>query len=137
MTLATPEPEMLAAAARIARFMETLDDGALEGVFADHVTIIENFAPHIFAGDCAVARWAAGFRAHAAGISNLKHAFGAPQDYAVQDDLAFFTLPTTWTGTSHGAKFSEQGGWAFVFVRQNNRWRIQGYGWAVTATSEE
>ena len=65
MTLATPEPEMLAAAARIARFMETLDDGALEGVFADHVTIIENFAPHIFSGDGAVARWAAGFRAHA------------------------------------------------------------------------
>jgi len=132
-----PEPKMLEAAGRVARFMETLDDGVLEGVFADHVTIIKNFAPHIFAGDGAVARWAAGFRTHAAGLSDLKHAFGAPQDYAVRGDLAFFTLPTTWTGTSHGAKFFEQGGWAFVFVRQNNRWCIRGYGWAVTATSEE
>lgn len=134
----SPEPEMLEAVAHVARFMETLDETALHHVFADRgVTIIENFAPHIFADKGAVGRWVAGFRAHAAGISNLKYAFGAPQDYSTDGDLAFFTLPTTWTGARDGMNFTEQGGWAFVFVRQSGHWRIQGYGWAVTNATKE
>ena len=138
MNLNALEPEMFEAVERVARFMETLDDTALEGVFAEtDVTIIENFAPHIFSGADAVQAWARGFRKHAEGLSGLKHAFGTPQDFSAQGGLAFFTLPTIWTGTGNGAAFSEQGGWAFVLIRQNGRWRIKGYGWAVTSVSRE
>ncbi|MGA7713826.1 MAG: hypothetical protein WCA81_18175 [Rhizomicrobium sp.] len=134
----SPEPEMLEATAHVARFMETLNETALHHVFADRgVTIIENFAPYIFADKGAVGRWATAYCTHAAGISKLKHSFGAPQDYSLDGDVAFFTLPTTWRGTKDGANFSEQGGWAFVFVRQSGHWRIQGYGWAVTSAKKE
>ena len=47
--------------------------------------------------------------------------------------LAYFVLPTTWTGKTHGQPFSEDGGWAFVLARDQDRWRIRSYAWAVTA----
>lgn len=139
----TPTEDMLAAAARVARFMQTLDDADLAGVFADlpatGATIIENFAPHIFTGPDAIERWARGFRSHARGLIDLQFRFGSPQDFGVSDGRAFFTLPTRWSGRSalagSGAarRFVERGGWAFVLVRQLGTWRVAGYGWAVTS----
>jgi len=129
----TPSPGMVAAAARLARYMETGDAADLAGVFAgEGVTIIENFAPHVFVGGDAVASWAAGYADHARDLTELKHAFGEPQDFTSDGERAFFTLPTTWEGLQDGRRFSERGGWAFVLVRQGEGWRVQGYGWAVT-----
>jgi len=128
-----PSSGMIAAAARLAHYMETRDAGDLADVFAgEGVTIIENFAPHVFVGGDAVTSWAAGYGEHARALSELKHAFGEPQDFTSDGERAFFTLPTTWTGLQDGRRFSERGGWAFVLSRRGEAWRVQGYGWAVT-----
>jgi len=131
-----PAPEMLAVAERVARFIETLDAADIDGVFADRdVTIIENFAPYRFDGPRAVSDWAAGMRAHREATADLHHVFGAPQDFSRTDNQVFFSLPTTWTGTSGGRPFTETGGWAFVLTKQDDAWRVQSYGWAVTGLS--
>ncbi|MCB9947546.1 MAG: hypothetical protein H6842_06940 [Rhodospirillaceae bacterium] len=133
---AGPTAEMIAAAARIARFMRTRADADLAGAFAEDaggVTIIENFAPHVFAGPAAVADWACGFRAHARDLHDLDWRFGAAQDFRTDGTRAFFTLPTEWTGRAGARRFAEQGGWAFVLVRQADGWRVAAYAWAVTA----
>jgi hypothetical protein len=127
---------MMAAVERVARFMATGDDIHLEYAFADtNVTIIENFAPYIFQGPDAVRRWTRLFKDHASGLANLQVSFGEAHDFSVDGDLAYFSLPTTWTGTTKGRKFSEDGGWAFVLIRHGGKWRVQNYGWAVTRYS--
>ncbi len=133
-----PDEAMMAGPEGIARFIATGDETALAGVFAEHdVTIIENFAPHVFAGAEAVARWAAAMRAHLETVSDLEHSFGAACDFARSGDLAFFSLPTEWRGVARGRRFAERGGWAFVLVADEGGWRVRNYAWAVTEISPE
>ena len=142
MTTDLPEPkmpatEMIEAVERLATFMETLDGSLLEGIFAkSDVTIIENFAPHVFKGPDAARDWAEGMRDHVGDIVDLRHSFGAVHDFSRDFSRGgarvFFTLKTTWTGKTDGVKFHEEGGWSFVLVAQGDEWRVQAYGWAVT-----
>jgi hypothetical protein len=130
--VSTELPALVAAAERVARFMETLDDADREGAFARDVVIVENFPPHVFSGPEAVRRWADGFRAHVRGATGLRHAFGAPIDASVSGDRAYLSIPTTWTFEAGGERFTETGGWAFVMVRRGGTWLVGAYGWAPT-----
>jgi hypothetical protein len=135
---AMPDASMREVAERVARFIATLDDAALDGTFAERdVTIIENFAPYRFDGVDAVANWAAGMRAHRTDTTDLQWTFGPAQDFSRSGERVFFALPTTWTGKFRGTPFTETGGWAFVLVQRTgadgrSAWRVQSYGWAVT-----
>ena len=131
-----PTPEMMAPIQAVTRFMATGDDARLGDAFAAAgVVIVENFAPFLFEGPDAVARWLLGFREHVAmdRLSELEWRFGEAQDFARDGDRAYFVLPTTWTGRTHGRAFSEQGGWAFVLQASGEGWRILSYAWAVTS----
>jgi hypothetical protein len=131
-----PTKDMLALPDAVARSMATGDDDGLEHAFAaEGIVIIENFPPFLFTGLDAFERWRDGFRAHAArnGLSDLEHRFGEPQDFARDGERAYFVLPTTWTGLTHGRPFSEDGGWAFVLDQSTGAWKIRSYAWAVTA----
>ena len=130
-----PDAAMLAPIEQIVRFMETGDETALSG-FADRgVAIIENFPPYLIEGDDAVARWAHEMRSHLQGVTDLKHTFGPVQNFDTHDDVVFLSLPTNWKGVSNGRRFDEDGGWAFVLVKQRGEWRVRNYGWAVTRLS--
>jgi hypothetical protein len=131
-----PDPAMMASASRVAAFIESGGTAPLEGVLADRdVAIIENFAPYLFVGPDAVARWSEGMRAHLVGISSLRHAFGPAFDFSRAGDEAYFSLPTTWRGVVRGKTFTETGGWSFVLVKQAGGWRVRAYGWSVTGLS--
>jgi hypothetical protein len=132
--MADPQPDatMLAPIEKIVRFMEAGDDAGLSGFADSGVAIIENFAPFLFDGNDAVSRWSAEMRAHLADVTGLKHTFGPVQNFAVDGDLVFLSLPTHWTGISNGRRFDEDGGWAFVLVKKQGEWRVKNYGWAVT-----
>ncbi|MFZ5878408.1 MAG: nuclear transport factor 2 family protein, partial [Chloroflexota bacterium] len=119
---------------KVARFIETGDESLLSAFAKQGVVIIENFAPHLFEGEDAVKRWSQKILSWHRPPSDLvlKHKFGTPQDISIHDDLAFLSLPTHWTISENGSKFEEDGGWAFVLVREDGEWRVRSYGWAVT-----
>ena len=133
MWLEGPDDAVMAVPAAIAAYIATGDDFHLDDVFSvAGVTIVEEFAPYLFEGPDAVTRWKAGMRQHAVGSEDLRSKFGDPQDFSVEKDRAFFTLPTSWRGSIHGTPFYEEGGWAFLLLREGERWRLRSYGWAVT-----
>ncbi|HIB65023.1 MAG TPA: hypothetical protein EYO33_07910 [Phycisphaerales bacterium] len=133
MELEVPDVSMMAVPNAIAGFIASGDEYLLEGIFSEQaVTIVENFAPYLFEGADAVVRWKEGMRAHAEHLEDLRPKFGDPQDFSVTGDQAFFTLPTSWRGLVHGTPFFEEGGWAFLLVREEGNWRLRSYGWAVT-----
>jgi hypothetical protein len=119
---------MLALATRLERFIATSNEAELEGLFADTVTVIENFAPHIFHD---AATWRQAMRAHVHALSDLAFAFGQHQNFHITGDRAYFDLPITWTGKVHGKPFEELGGSAFILQREAGQWRIAGYAWSV------
>ena len=133
------DPALLAPIEKVARFIETGDKTLLSAFASKGVVIIENFAPHLFEGADAVARWAeeiASWHEPPSGLV-LKHSFGTVQNLSVDDGLAFLSLPTHWTGLRGGGPFHEDGGWAFVLVQEDGEWRVRGYGWAVTYEEDE
>jgi hypothetical protein len=134
-----PTPQMMAAVRALADFMASLRPDEHPRFFAARgLCIVENFAPFLFCGPRAAAAWEAGFRAHAAGedLSALAAGFGAAHDFTAAGGRAYFSLPTTWTGRTHGRNFQERGAWAFVLERHGRDWRILGYGWGVTGYRE-
>ena len=135
-----PTDDMMAPVQDLARSMAKGDGSGLDEVFVeDGAVILENFAPFLFVGICAVSRWSDMFQRHVIvdELSELQWRFGEAQDFAQEDDVAYFVLPTTWTGKSHGRPFSEDGGWAFVLEEAGGRWRIRSYAWAVTSATHE
>lgn len=128
-----PDAAMMEPVGALVSFMRTRDDAHLRDCFAADVVIIENFAPHVFRGDDAVARWREGFHRHAAALQNMEQSFGPAQDFGRADGTAYFVLPTVWKGSAGGRRFEEEGGWAFVLKQSGQDWRIAAYAWAVTA----
>ncbi|HXC56838.1 MAG TPA: hypothetical protein VNU97_16180 [Rhizomicrobium sp.] len=127
-----PDAAMLAPAAMLARFIAGGGEENLAGFASHDVTILENFAPHLFRGADAVTAWAGAMRAHTRDLGGLVHSFGAAQDFAADGDGVFFTLPTHWSGTVRGRRFEEDGGWSFLLRREAGAWRVRAYAWAVT-----
>ena len=127
-----PNSAMLEPVEKIARFIATGDEACLSAFAARDVVILENFAPHLFVGPDAVARWAEGMREHARTLAGLTHSFGPAQDFTRAGEYVFFSLPTHWQGTTKGRPFHEDGGWSFLLVKEEGGWRVKSYGWAVT-----
>jgi hypothetical protein len=138
---ADPQPSaaMMEPVQNLVTFMSTLRRGEQPTVFARRgLCIIENFAPYVFCGMQAAANWSAGFRAHAAQdeLKGLAAIFGEAHDFSQSGNRVYFSLPTTWTGLTHGKHFEEHGSWSFVLEQEKTGWRIVGYGWGVSAYSE-
>ena len=133
-----PTAAMLEPVQALVAYMVALPAGDHPTMFARFgVTIIENYPPFIFSGKDAVVRWEVGFRTHAEGrLTDLTAKFGPAEDFSVAGSRAYFVLPTTWTGRSEGKPFEEFGAWSFVLDRTGAGWKILGYGWGVTASSE-
>ncbi|HWD26026.1 MAG TPA: hypothetical protein VG387_02580 [Rhizomicrobium sp.] len=123
-----PSVDHLAPADAIARFIATGDDAVLDGVFARDVTIIENFAPHIFRD---AGTWRTAMHAHRAPLADLAYAFAPALDFTQKDGRAFFTIPVTWTGALRGRRFRELGGKSIVLQSEAGAWRVAAYAWSV------
>jgi len=134
-----PTAAIWAPVRQLVTYMRLLPAGVAPAMFASRgVCIVENFAPFVFCGADSVRAWDSGVRTHFAedGLSELSVRFGAAHDFSVVADRAYFSLPTTWRGRTHGRRFEEHGAWAFVLKREGDVWRVLGYGWGVTRYTE-
>jgi len=132
----TLAPELLEPIEKVARFLETGDDTFLSAFAKEGVVIIENFRPHIFEGNDAVLRWSKVIKSWHTKPIKLVHSFGPVYDLNEDEDLAFVSMPTHWTGLRGDTPFEEDGGWAFVLVKEEGEWKVRNYGWAVTFEEE-
>lgn len=138
---ATPAPSaaMMAPVQGVVAFMTRLPPDQHPDVFVrQDLVIVENFPPFLFRGSDAAAEWERGFRKHATDddYTELAVKFGAARDFSVSGNRAYFCLPTTWTGLTHGRPFEEHGAWAFIVERGADGWRILSYGWGETSHAE-
>jgi hypothetical protein len=126
---------MIAPVTALANYMAHVDTAPRSSVLVDvGLVIVENFAPYIFRGKDAAARWDAGFRQHVADgkLQDLTVTFGTAHDFDRTGDRVYFVLPTIWRGIDRGKRFEEFGAWAFVLVKASGQWRIIAYAWGVT-----
>lgn len=129
-----PDGAMMAGPETLARFLQTADESLVQGLFSTgEVTILENFPPHVFTGQDGLERWRGLMARHVGAILDLRHAFGPAQDFVRTGDTVYFSLPTRWTGVRDDRRFDERGGWSFLLVLEDERWRIRSYGWSVVS----
>ncbi len=128
------DPVLLAPIEKVARFLETGDVTLLSAFAKKGVVILENFPPHLFEGEDVVKRWSEKILSWHKPPSDLvlKHRFDSVQDLRVGEDQAFLSLSTHWTISEDGETFEEDGGWAFLLVKEEGEWKVKSYGWAVT-----
>jgi hypothetical protein len=124
---------MMAPVTAIAGYMAHPSGAVRPDVFVkDELVIVEDFAPYVFSGKDAAARWDDGFRRHAVPLSDLTFGFGRPHAFERTGDRVYFVLPTTWRGVYKDRRFEEHGAWSFVLKESAGRWRILAYGWGAT-----
>jgi hypothetical protein len=130
-----PDADMMVPVNSLVHYMEHVAGAKSPAVFVDRgLVIVENFAPYIFRGKDAAARWDAGFRQHVAegALHDLSVEFGNARDFERTANRAYFTLPTTWRGVDREKRFEEFGAWVFVVEMDAGGWRIISYAWGVT-----
>jgi hypothetical protein len=119
----------------LAHFMESPQALHVPPVFASaDVVIVEDFAPYVFVGPGAVARWESGYRQHfgEGDLSGLFVRLGKSHDFSRDGDRISFTLPAVWSGRSGQQRFVESGAWSFVLLHASGEWRVLAYAWGVT-----
>jgi hypothetical protein len=96
------------------------------------ITIVDEFAPHRWAGAHAAQDWASDYDKHAqaSGISDGVVKYGAPTRTEIEDDVAYVILPTTYLYKEHGAAMIEQGQMTFVLHNEQGGWKIRAWTWS-------
>jgi len=120
------------------QFIDGFNTGDTKTAYAAYVSgdvaIIDEFAPHFWAGPKAPQNWAADYEKNAAaeGVSDGRVSYGKPTVVNVEGDAAYVTLPTTYTYKSHGAATSEEANMAFALKHTKAGWKIRGWAWTGT-----
>jgi hypothetical protein len=130
-----PDAAMMAPVTALAIYMAHVEGAVLPPVFVeDGLVIVEDFAPFIFSGKEAAAKWDAGFRHHAVRLKDLRFSFSFSSANAFErsGDRVYFVLPITWRGIYKDRRFEEHSAWSFVLKNTTGQWRILGYGWGAT-----
>jgi|GEM_PF-787132 len=135
---AGPDAAMMAPVTELATYMAHPEGAMAPAVFVDDgPVIVEDFAPYLFTGKDAAAKWDAGFRAHAVPLRELQFTFGAAHAFERTSDRVYFVLPTTWRGIYKDRRFVEHGAWSFVLKTSAGQWRILAYGWGATDLTDK
>lgn len=122
--------------APIIQFIEGFNTGDTKSAFAAYatgeITIIDEFAPHVWMGPTAAQDWAAEYDKHAqaTGVSDGKVTYSAPIREEVEGDVAYVVMPTLYVYKEHGKQIAEEGQITVVLNRQAGAWKIRGWTWA-------
>jgi ketosteroid isomerase-like protein len=121
--------------APVRQFIDGFNTGNVPSAFAAYasgpITIVDEFAPHIWTGPDAAHQWADAYDKHAkaTGLTDGKVTYGKPTRSEVEGDVAYVIIPTVYLYKEHGSQLREEGQMTVVLNREANGWKIRGWTW--------
>lgn len=124
-------------AAPLRQFIDGFNSGDTKSAFAAYassgpITIIDEFAPHLWSGPDAARVWAEAYDKHAqaTGVSDGKVTYSQPTRAEIEGELAYVILPTVYVYKEHGKPLKEEGQITAVLVRETPGWKIRAWTWS-------
>jgi hypothetical protein len=101
----------------------------------DNTLIVDEFAPHVWAGAGSPQRWLDAYMKDslANGVSGGRVDYGKPLRAASDGKTAYIVLPTTYRFVQKGAKMAEPSSMTFVMNRQGDQWKIASWTFSAAA----
>jgi hypothetical protein len=121
--------------APVRQFIDGFNTGNVQSAFAAYatgtITIVDEFAPHIWTGPDAAQQWADAYDKHAkaTGVTDGKVTYGKPTRTEVEGDVAYVVLPTVYLYKEHGSELREEGQMTVVLNREASGWKIRSWTW--------
>jgi ketosteroid isomerase-like protein len=122
--------------APIRQFIDGFNSGDTKTAFAAYamgdITIIDEFAPHVWIGPHAAQDWAADFdkNAKASGITDAKVTYSAATRTEVEGDAAYVVMPTGYAYKLKGKPMQEKGQITVVLRKEVGGWKMRGWTWS-------
>lgn len=120
----------------IHQFIDGFNNGNVKSAYAAYaegtISIVDEFAPHLWIGSHAPQNWAADYNKHAlvTGVSDGMVKYGAPTRTEIEGDLAYVIIPTIYTYKEHGRPTTEEGQMTFVLHAEAGGWKIRSWTWS-------
>jgi hypothetical protein len=129
---AGPDPGMRSAVDAFVTAMNT--GGPAATSCATSTTIVDDFAPYVWSGPGACAKWLGAFAqlTAAMGVTNVKVSAGKTL-YADGDaSHGELVIATRFTGLIKGKSHLEAGAWTFVLANASGSWKFSAIAWSHT-----
>ncbi|HTT32258.1 MAG TPA: nuclear transport factor 2 family protein [Methylomirabilota bacterium] len=121
--------------APVRQFIDGFNTGNVQSAFAAYatgtITIVDEFAPHIWTGPDAAHQWADAYDKHAqtTGVTDGVVTYGEPTRTEVEGDAAYLVMPTVYLYKEHGKPLREEGQMTAVLNREAGGWKIRSWTW--------
>lgn len=122
--------------APVRQFIDGFNTGNVQSAFAAYssgnITIIDEFAPHIWTGPDAAHQWADAYEKHAqtTGVADGKVTYSKPTRTEVDGDVAYVIMPTVYVYNEHGKPMREEGQMTVVLNHEAGGWKIRSWTWS-------
>src|ERR1700760_3288747 len=123
-------------AAPVRQFIDGFNSGNVQSAFAAYatgpITIVDEFAPHIWSGSNAAHEWADAYDKHAqaTGVTDGKVTYGKPTRIEQVADAAYVVLPTDYLYPENGKALKEEAHVTAVMNRESGAWKIRSWTWS-------
>ena len=121
--------------APIRQFIDGFNSGNVQSAMASYaagnITIVDEFAPHLWIGPHAAQDWASAYDKHAAatGVSDGKVTYGRATREETSGEFAYVVLPTKYLYKEHGRPLVEEGQITAVLHKEGGAWKMRGWTW--------
>ena len=121
--------------APICQFIDGFNNGDLKAAYAalatGDITIVDEFAPHLWTGPNAAQQWVADYDTHAkaTGVTDGIVQWSAPTRTEIEGDLAYVIVPTDYLYKERGKPMAEEGQLIFVLHAEAAGWKIKSWTW--------
>ncbi|HTB98270.1 MAG TPA: nuclear transport factor 2 family protein [Terracidiphilus sp.] len=121
--------------APIRQFVDAFNKGDTQAAFATYakgdLTVIDEFAPHVWNGTRAAQDWAADFDENAAatGVTDSHVKYGPAYRIEIEGDVAYVVMPTGYTYKLKGVPMEEKAQLVTVLHKEAAGWKIRSCAW--------
>ena len=121
--------------APVRQFIDGFNTGNVQAAFATYasgtITIVDEFAPHVWTGADAAHQWADAYDKHAqaTGVTDGKVTYGKPTRTEVDGDVAYLVMPVVYLYKEHGKPLLEEGQMTVVLNHEAGGWKIRSWTW--------